>query len=350
MLLIYHLIQSTCYTGAYMSKVLTVEEVADRLRIHAETVRAYLRKGELEGINQGGRAGWRISEDNLRRYLARKAGLPEPEPMPDEKCRVIAVSNQKGGVGKTTTVANVGYALAERGRKVLLVDMDPQANLSLGLGVAEAAEQKNIVSIFRQEDRLLSSLIVPTKTANLDIVPSHIDLANAEQLAAGRFSRDSILRDAISEELRGHYDYIILDSPPNFGLLADNCVVACSEVIVPVATHFYAVQGMSALLDRLRVVKKRMNPQLEVLGLLATRFDGRAVLCREVLAKMHTFNQMVFKTVISEAVKVAEAPAWSQTVIEFKPNSQSADQYRQLAAEIEGELVSSNLNLLEAVA
>lgn len=331
-----------------MKTVLTVEEVAERLRVHPETVRIYLRKGDLEGVNRGGRAGWRINDAALERFLEQSGGF-QVQPKP-EGCRIITVSNQKGGVGKTTTAANVGYALAERGKRVLLVDMDPQANLTLGLGVAEAAEARNIVSVLRHEDRGLSASIIETRITNLHIVASHIDLANAEQLAAGRFSRERILSDAITEELREHYDYIILDSPPNFGLLSDNCMVAADEVIVPVAAHYYAVQGMAALLERLRVVKKRMNPNLKVLGLLATRFDPRTVLCREVVAKLQTYDQPVFKTVISEAIKVAEAPAWSQTVIEFRPNSSSADQHRQLAAEIEFETVApSALLLAEAV-
>ncbi len=319
-----------------MSKLLTVEDVATKLNVHPETVRGYLRRGELQGTNRKGRMGWRIPEDNLAAFLEIPPNVIVTPPLP---CRVIVISNQKGGVGKTTTVANVGHALAARGKRVLLVDVDPQANLTLGLGVAEQAEQKNIVAVLRHEDRGLASLIVETKTPNLFVVPSHIDLANAEQLAAGRFSRERIVRDSITDQLRQEFDYILLDSPPNFGLLSDNCMVAADEVIIPVAAHYYAVQGMSALLERLRMVQKHLNPTLTVLGLLATRYDNRALLCKEVVAKLPSYKQRVFKTIITEAIKVAEAPAWSQTVIDFKPYSLSATQHHNLAAEIEGEEV-----------
>jgi chromosome partitioning protein len=314
-----------------MSQLLTVEDVATRLNVHPETVRGYLRRGEMNGSNRGGRTGWRIKEEDFQIFLA----IPPLGATPAQ-CRVIAVTNQKGGVGKTTTVANVGHALAARGKRVLLVDVDPQANLTLGLGVAEQAEQKNIVAVLRNEDRGLASLTVETKTPNLYIVPSHIDLANAEQLSAGRFSRERIIRDAITEQLKLEFDYILLDSPPNFGLLSDNCMVAADEVIIPVAAHYYAVQGMSALLERLRMVQKHLNPNLRVLGLVATRYDSRALLCKEVVARLPSYKQPVFKTIISEAIKVAEAPAWSQTILDFRPDSESSAQHHDLAAEIEG--------------
>lgn len=155
-----------------MSTFLTAEEVAERLRVTADTVRHYLRRKELIGVNRGGRTGWRIALEDYNRFVERRAADTDTPP---PGCRVITISNQKGGVGKTTTTANVGYALAERGRRVLLVDVDPQANLTLGLGAAAAAEDRNIVNIFRHEDRGLSSSIVETKTPNLHLVPSHID-------------------------------------------------------------------------------------------------------------------------------------------------------------------------------
>ena len=307
----------------------SVEEVAERLGVHAETVRGYCRSGVLEGTpGKSKRSGWRISPGAVERFQATRETSRR-------SARVIAFSNQKGGVGKTTTTANLGYALAERGYTVLVIDCDPQANLTVGLGLAEVPANRSLANILANPGRTISEAIQNTRTPGLDIVPSHLELADVDQMLTGRFGGHNTLRNAISSEVLAHYDYILLDSPPNFGQLTYNVLCAALEVVVPVATHFYALQGLTSLLSRIAQVQKEANPKLRVLGLLGTRYDSRVILCRDVLASLPTHKEPVFETVIHEASKAAEAPSWGQTVIEYQPNGPSADQHRRLAVEVE---------------
>ena len=307
----------------------SVEDVAARLNVHPETVRGWCRSGVLEAIaGPTKRSGWKIGQAALDKFLATREAHRAT-------ARVIAFSNQKGGVGKTTTTANLGYALVERGKNVLVVDCDAQANLTIGLGLAEVPASKSLAFVLANQGRTISEVIQPTRTPGLDIVPSHLELAEVDQMLTGRFGGHNTLRNAISYEVLAHYDYILMDSPPNFGQLTYNVLCAAQEVVVPVATHFYALQGLTALLSRVAQVQKEANPRLRVLGLLATRFDSRVLLCRDVLASLPRHGESVFDTVIHEASKAAEAPSWGQTVIEYQPNGPSADQHRRLAVEIE---------------
>ena len=307
---------------------LSVEEIAERSGTHPETVRGWLRSGVLKG-QQGRtkRQGWRVDLPDLEQFIKSRVGQRR-------SARVIAFSNQKGGVGKTTTTANLGYALVERGKRVLVVDCDAQANLSLGLGVADVVPARSIVGILSTPTRKLSEVIVATQTPGLDIVPSHLELAEVDQMLTAKFGGHNTLRNAFTSELLSHYDYVLLDSPPNFGQLTFNVLCAANEVVVPVATHFYALQGLAALLNRVEEVKREANPKLRILGLLATRFDPRVLLCKEVAGTLHRHGP-VFETIIHEASKAAEAPSWGQTVLQADSKSQSADQHRRLAAEIE---------------
>lgn len=310
------------------TQFLSVEEIAERSGNHAETVRGWLRSGVLKGVpGRTKREGWRVELPDLERFMKTRDGQRR-------SARVIAFSNQKGGVGKTTTTANLGYALVERGKRVLVVDCDAQANLSLGLGVADVVPTRSIVGILSTPTRKLSEVIISTQTPGLDIVPSHLELAEVDQMLTAKFGGHNTLRNAFTPELLSHYDYILLDSPPNFGQLTFNVLCASSEVVVPVATHFYALQGLAALLNRVEEVKREANPKLRILGLLATRYDPRVLLCKEVAATLPRHGP-VFETIIHEASKAAEAPSWGQTVLQADSKSQSADQHRRLAAEVE---------------
>lgn len=248
--------------------------------------------------------------------------------------RIIALTNQKGGVSKTSTVANLGAALAERGKKVLVIDMDPQANLTTGLGLNPGDLEGSITEILRKDEPDLGEAIYETALPNLQIVPSDIDLEDVAFSMFNRYNREYILRSSLSENIRHHYDYILIDSPPNLGMLTINVLSAVSEVIIPVSTEYYSLQGLTTLTAKLKFFQRKLNPQLKVTGLLATRYRHNN-LSKQVLESLQKGEYPVFNTVIAEAVRVAEAPSQGQTILEYDPNSSSADQYRALAEEIE---------------
>lgn len=248
--------------------------------------------------------------------------------------RIIAFANQKGGVAKTTTTINLGAALAEKGRKVLLVDVDPQANLTIGIGLDPFKLETTITDILNEENRNLSEAIYDSSIDNLQVVPSDINLSDIEFSIIHKFSRETILRSAIKHELCEQYDYILLDAPPNLGMLTINILAAAQEVIIPVATHFYALQGLTTLLARLELIQKKINPCLKVTGILPTRHNPRTNLGKEVIDALHAFGPPVFEAIIYEAIRVAEAPAVGKTILDYQPRGISAEQHRQLAEEI----------------
>ncbi len=255
--------------------------------------------------------------------------------------RCIALINQKGGVGKTTTAVNLGAALAEAGRRVLLVDLDPQANLTLHLGREPSAEEPTSYGVLTGRDRFADA-ISPAGSERLSLLPTTIDLSGAELELATALGRETLLRDAMDEwrqAWRGPEaepaDYVIFDCPPSLGLLSINALTAASEIFLAVQTEFFALQGMSKLLGLVELVQRRLHRGLRVTGIVPCLYDVRLKLAREVLSELRRhFPEQVFRTAIGMNVKLAEAPSFGQTILQYAPDSNGARDYRALAQEV----------------
>lgn len=246
---------------------------------------------------------------------------------------VICVTNQKGGVGKTTTTVNLAYYLAKLKKRVLIIDFDPQGNATSGVGVDKAALDGSMTGVLLGENKL-SEIIIETKYTGLAVAPVLPDLANAEvELVKmeGKFTR---LRNAIAE-ISGSYDYILVDLPPSLSLLTVNGMIAADYLLLPVQTEFYALEGVAQLLESVKLVKKGMNPKLQFLGVLATMYDKRTILSEQVLTEIKKyFKDLVFKTTIPRNVRLAEAPSHGVPVGAYDKFSKGAKAYKMLAKEI----------------
>jgi chromosome partitioning protein len=256
--------------------------------------------------------------------------------------RRIAVINQKGGVGKTTTCANLGAALALQGRRVVLVDMDAQANLSLSLDVSAESGTPTSYSVLLGE-KSFGAALRPTRVPGLSIVPANIDLSGAEMELASAIGREFLLRDAlqawVAEEQkrsgRAPADYVLFDCPPSLGLLSINALAAAGEVLITLQTEFLALQGMSKLVEIVQLLRKRLNPELVISGILPCLYDSRLKLAREVLGEIRRyFPGQVLPQPIRSNVKLAEAPSYGKTIFEYAPDSNGADDYNKAAREI----------------
>jgi chromosome partitioning protein len=256
--------------------------------------------------------------------------------------RRIALINQKGGVGKTTTTVNLGAALAQLGRRVVLIDLDPQANLSLHLNVQLAADQPSTYSVLLGNGSFAASLR-DTPTPGMRLIASSIDLSGAELELANAFGREMLLRDAIDQWEREHRelhgeapaDYVLLDCPPSLGLLSVNGLVAAYETVIAVQTEFFALQGMTKLVEVVQLLRRRLNPKLEITGILPSLYDNRTRLAREVLGELRSyFPGKVFQRSIAKNVKLAEAPSYGKTIFEYAPESSGASDYLALAREV----------------
>jgi len=250
--------------------------------------------------------------------------------------RIIAIANQKGGVGKTTTAINLAGSLAEQGFRLLCVDMDPQANLTVGLGINLRTVEKSMAEVLIDQDVSLQDIVIPTQTSGIDVAPSTIDLSATENVLFSAIGRERALYDALHGWAESQYDYIIIDCPPTLGLLTLNGLVAAHGVIIPVQTQYYALKGFTALVNVIKQIQtKGLNPQLRILGLLPTFFDTRTILARDMLQEMRELgDHHIFENMVKQTVRLGEAPLVGRPVTAYATNSDAARTYRGLAREV----------------
>jgi chromosome partitioning protein len=264
--------------------------------------------------------------------------------------RIIAMMNQKGGVGKTTTTVNLGAALAEMGKRVCLVDMDPQAHLTINYGLEPSPEQVSLYDVLVNDRGFLEA--VHSVAGKIAVVPSSIDLAGAEVELVPILGRELIFKKRLEAAMHD-FDYILLDCPPSLGLLTINALAAADEVIIPMLPHFLALQGVAKLLETVQMVNRRMNPKLRVSGIVLTMYDAQTRLSGEILGELQQFvasadgkalpwaNAKIFESRIRRNIKLAESPSFGQHILQYESSSNGAADYRALAAEV-AEMGSSN--------
>ena len=263
------------------------------------------------------------------------ADIPEPEPLVTHgPARVIAMVNQKGGVGKTTSTVSLGAALAGYGRRVLLVDFDPQGAIAISFGINPSALELTVYNLITEEQRHIDEVIVQSDVENLDLLPSNIDLAAAELQLVSEVGREYALKRAL-EPVLGNYDIILIDCQPSLGLLTLNALTAAHGVIVPMECEYFALRGVALLKDTIDKVSARLNPDLAIIGVVATMYDSRTLHSREVLETVQqAFGDLVFITTISRTIKFPDAAVAGTPITVYAPDSTGAEAYRQLAREV----------------
>ena len=247
--------------------------------------------------------------------------------------RVIALANQKGGVGKTTTSINLGACWAKLGQKVLLIDADAQGNATSGLGIRKADIKADVYDVLVNEVPM-TDVIIHTSRKNLDIVPATIQLSGAEIELTSQMAREKRLADAVVP-IRDSYDYILIDCPPSLGMLTINAFTACDTILIPVQSEYYALEGLSQLLNTIQLVQKHFNPNLKIEGVLLTMLDARTNLGNEVVEEVKRFfKDKVYQTIIPRNVRLSEAPSHGMSIIDYDPSSRGAKEYMALAKEV----------------
>ena len=250
--------------------------------------------------------------------------------------KVIAIANQKGGVGKTTTAVNLAACLAQKGRKVLMLDEDPQGNATSGLGF-DKRDIKKCVYDTLINDVPMKDVLLHTDYENLDVIPATIQLAGAEIELVSLMNREGRLKNAL-ERVKHDYDYVLIDCPPSLGLLTINALTAANSVLVPIQCEFYALEGVSQLMNTIKLVQRNLNPALKLEGVLMTMFDQRTNLSSDVVGEVRKyFNTKMYNTIIPRNVRLSEAPSHGQPVIVYDPKSKGAQVYSELAQEVLGD-------------
>ncbi|KRM19589.1 chromosome partitioning protein parA [Ligilactobacillus hayakitensis DSM 18933 = JCM 14209] len=246
---------------------------------------------------------------------------------------VIAIANQKGGVGKTTTSVNLGACLADFGKKVLLVDTDAQGNATSGIGIRKSAIQNDVYDVIVNELPIRQA-IMKSEKENLDVVPATIQLAGAEIELTAQMAREKKLYAAL-QEVKAEYDFIIIDCPPSLGLLTINAFTASDSILIPVQSEYYALEGLSQLMNTIHLVQKHFNPNLQIEGVLMTMLDARTNLGQQVVAEVKKFfKDKVYTTVIPRNVRLSEAPSHGLSIIDYDPKSRGAQEYQSLTKEV----------------
>ncbi|MEA3511459.1 MAG: AAA family ATPase [Actinomycetota bacterium] len=245
---------------------------------------------------------------------------------------IVAIANQKGGVGKSTTAINLGAGLAYQGERVLLVDLDPQGNTTSGLGIDRSAIEYSTYDLL-VEDVAIEDVIEPSSVRDLFVVPATIELAGAEIELVSMFSREARLGKALND-VAEDYDFVLVDCPPSLGLLTVNGLAAADEVLIPIQCEYYALEGVSQLMKNIQLVQRSLNPQLDIEGVLLTMYDGRTTLAADVVAQVREhFGDTTYRTVIPRTVRLSEAPSYGEPIEAYDPMSRGAIAYRELARE-----------------
>ena len=247
--------------------------------------------------------------------------------------RIIAIANQKGGVGKTTTAINLSACLAEKGKKVLSIDMDPQGNMTSGLGVSKDGVEKTVYDLIIGEAEI-EDIICREVSENLDILPTNIDLSAAEIELIGIDDKEYIIKKEV-EKIRDNYDFIIIDCPPSLSMLTINAMTTADSVLVPIQCEYYALEGLSQLIHTIELVKERLNPVLSIEGVVFTMYDARTNLSLQVVENVKdNLNQNIYKTIIPRNIRLAEAPSYGMPINQYDSKSAGAESYRLLADEV----------------
>ena len=315
------------------------EPVQQEQRVEADTVEDEIAIEHIEVVERAPHETPGVEEEPIE-----ECPVIEPTPIRsyrDKKpvthvvgqTKIMAIINQKGGVGKSTTAINLSAALGELGKQVLLVDLDPQGNSSSGLGI-EKSQVNNCIYDVLLNDVPIEEVIIPDVCEGLDLVPATINLAGAEVELVAEMARENRLKDAVGS-LRGKYDYVFIDCPPSLGLLTVNALVAADKLLIPIQCEFYALEGVTKLLDSMKRVKTRLNPALDIYGVLLTMYDGRTTLSKQVAEEVRSyFGRIVFNSMIPRTVKLSEAPSFGLPITQYDPTGKGAQSYVDLAKEV----------------
>lgn len=247
--------------------------------------------------------------------------------------RIIAIANQKGGVGKTTTAINLSACLAEKGKKVLSIDMDPQGNMTSGLGVDKDSVEKTVYDLIIGEAQI-EEIICKNVLENLDVLPTNIDLSAAEIELIGIDNKEYIIKNEV-DKVKDNYDFVIIDCPPSLSMLTINAMTTADSVLVPIQCEYYALEGLSQLIHTIELVKERLNSNLEIEGVVFTMYDARTNLSLQVVENVKdNLNRNIYKTIIPRNIRLAEAPSYGMPINQYDPKSSGAESYRLLADEV----------------